>query len=381
MQGGGDYSGYGFLRRVSLAAFLVALGLFVVELALAAWALHPDRITMIPERYLLDAPGQDRIHTTYLIAKLRREYRPEAIKVFVIGGSSIRDLPEDKLVERELQKRLGRDVQYAALGNYSSSVLDTYVVASALPRDERTVFVHGLTPNRFQLPVAMDTGNVFNFLKIPFVWMYARDELSHLGGFTVNETLLRIRDAKNFIQVIFATRVNAALQASLEHLRQGEFGKVAGDVATAFAPMEHIRYQNSPMSKMVSKARLVHLMATQETQGFMDNKEAGYRIFDDLIDTTSDVGAKHIFFLGPWSPGLRKAIGEVEHEMCAHFGGVAGKHPGRVDVMDCWGGVFKEEAFHDPVHMHDAGREMMLEPFSDMLANHVKRLVPPRSGE
>lgn len=371
---------YPFFRKLSLTAFIAAAVIFAIQMVSMLVFFQPDTLTSyIPEEYILDSAGQDRIHTTYKIAREHREYDLGMLKVYAIGGSSIRDLPPDDIMEREIGERLGRKIRFRAFGNYSSSVLDSMVLAFALPHDKNTVFIHGLTANRFQSSDALSLRYVFNFIKVPLVWQYAWHDLSSLEGFSVNYWVLRLRDFKNLIQIYFATRVNAALRDALGLVRQGRLGDGARVMLGAFDPIYHVRYNEAPWTKMVSKERLAMLFRTQEVDGYYANAEAGYSIFERMLGRTGD--SRHIFFLGPWSPMAREAYGEAGKDMCRRLRGFSSGYPGRVGVMDCDGEFFMDEAFHDPVHLSHKGRVMVVKPLADMFARNIGEILNNHGGE
>jgi hypothetical protein len=312
------------------------------------------------------------------VADQHRNYDRSKLKIYAIGGSSIRDLPPDSDMERELEKRLGEQVVFRAFGNYSSSILDSMILAFALPRDGRTIFIHGLTANRFQTPGAMDINNVFKLIKIPLIWMYAWDELKQTPRFKVNYWELRLRNFRKLIQVYFGTRINAALRDALSLMREGKYEAVPERLALTFAPICHVRYILAPWTKMISMERLAVHFRTQEVESYNQNADVGYDIYENMVQLTGK--SKHIFFLGPWSPIAREAYGDAGVDMCTRLTVMAEKHTNRVSVMDCEGEFFEEEEFHDPVHLNHEGREKVLDPLVGMLVKHINSFMSKKEN-
>lgn len=361
------------LKRPSLASFIGAAIIFLVQVILVAYLMQPDFITKIDESYIIDNPGQDTIHTVYKVAKIRREYAPEATKVYILGGSSVRDSYDDEVLSEMLSERTGRVVKYASFGNYSQDLFDSYILAASLPKDERTIVIVSLNINRFRPASRLDVNDRHNILTIPFVWRYAREGLELLPGFDRNYYKITTWDIVKYIRVRVSFRLQTAVRNAVAKARTGDLIAALKEISYLWSKLSHNRYNQAPESKFISKDRLVKINEDILVPAFIENKQANYEMIDNLISLISSAEARTVLFLGPMSPLALKAYEPIMPVMIDDLTGMVQRPEARVSVLTSEKIYPSDDDFYDLVHLNEEGRQQTIDAFADQVALIIKQ--------
>lgn len=370
------------IKKYLPACFIAAFVLVIVQIFVIAYYFKPDFITLIDESYMIDSPGQDRIHTLYKVAKVRREYDPEAVKVYILGGSAVRDTYDDGIMSEMLSKKSGQKVKYASFGNYSQDFFDSYMLTASLPRDKKTIVILGINLVRFRPNSRLDVNDRHNILTIPFIWRYAKEGLELLPEFDRNYLRIGFWDTINFIRLRVSFRLQDAVRKAIVKAREGSFLDALGEVSYLWARIEHQRYQESPITKLISKERLARDMPDTFIPIYKENKQVNYDMIRNIIKINSLSNAETVLFLGPISPLGMKAdesvLPDITNELTAIIensgAGVRAGAGVRGTVMTSEKIFTSDDYFYDLVHLNDLGRQQTMNGFATELTDLINKL-------
>ena len=120
----------GLRSRGLFASLLVACVIFIGQLIYITYQISPERLVRIDEAFLLDNHKQDRFHNSLKVIRVRKDYDPNVIKIFALGGSAVRDLPEDDKLSSMISKYVGREVLF--FNSYPACDFTLYLSASSV---------------------------------------------------------------------------------------------------------------------------------------------------------------------------------------------------------------------------------------------------------
>jgi hypothetical protein len=135
------------LRNRSPLIILAALLLAVAVLAGLQWFVASGAFTVIPERFMLRIPNDDRVNVSYRVAELKRT-PPTTPVVYLFGGSGAMEaIRSEDTLARAVSADSGMSVRVVTLAAHQQSMGQTLALIDNLPRG-RGLLAIGLSPNR-----------------------------------------------------------------------------------------------------------------------------------------------------------------------------------------------------------------------------------------
>ncbi len=388
--------------KFSIASIITAIFIVFVQIIFLVLFLHPDRLLRFEESYLLGNPRQDFIHLPYKIAKTRREYDSDALKVYLLGGSTIRYMPGDEEISVLLSEYTGRNVQSVNFGHFSQTMLDGYMTAAALPIDNRSVVLISLSVNNLDTPPDKLGYDYLN--NMPFVWRYANTEdlnriplfskgpagIKHLFNTTgieylnkkllphISRLYLTLNDVSRFLKLYFGQRLQISMR---ETVRLGSENKYISALKTLFSTFSKKSYERYAFTnvyeKRVSKKRLAKYIKEVKIPEFRRNKEINYEILEKIVKMIQGKGGKVIFFFGAWSPMAYDTFLPILPQLSEDIASIIRKYEPGIALLTSDNIYSNDEWFMDLIHLNEEGLRKTARPFSLELAGIIDRLNIP----
>lgn len=139
-------AGFGNPNPFVLAA---AVALFCLALVGLQSLFTTGAYTVVAEKHLLRVPGDDWLHASYAIGRLKL-HPPSGPAIYVMGGSSSREsLVSETSFAGVMRRATGTPFSVFNLGSVNQNLAESLAIIQNLPRG-RGILVVGMSPNRFR---------------------------------------------------------------------------------------------------------------------------------------------------------------------------------------------------------------------------------------
>lgn len=359
------------VKRPSLGSLLVALALVAVQLVLLQYLLSPGRVADLDETSVLVNETDNFTHAA--LAALKSQAIQGGLKVFAIGGSSIREcFFEDDRMSGLLSQTLGRKVTFVNLATFDQSIVETLILVFSLTLDSESVVIVGINP-RFLSSGPEVARTYCSGGRLPFVVQASKRMIAaNIDAGPCSWPLPAAYLERAYIRRFMDSRLEFPFLKRLLAFIKGEKGFPPLKDFWRFRQVDFYLphpFPDSPLP-VPEKKKMAYRIRTEYLDRFRENHGFAFSLFEAVLDHVSGNGAQVVLLESPRS--------EISYQAYRPIMDVYRQDLNRVLAETALPYVrfprramFSEDDFHDLDHLHSGGRRKyvpwFVEKFKELL--------------
>ena len=362
------------LKKPSLLCLAIAAVLLAVQVLIMNLLLDPDYISQKPENTILVNATDNYTHAALLALENASPPKPGTLRVYLIGGSSIREsFYTDSKMSKLLSDKLGKPVELVNLATFDQTIVETLILADNVYLGPNTVLVLGCNPRILSGGPAQAQSYQCGG-RLPFVAAKASARLEQATG---------VDECRSWVPAAYRERayLSRYLEARFsfpffKELRKYVTGKSKRFRSRPFFRFNRVEvYINHPFPDSVMplshKTEYAYRIRRNNLKKFKANHEYAFGILNDIVQQAQSKGVKVLLLQSPRSPISFAAYSAIMPLYEKSLDSLRQNHALPYIVFPR--ADYVEDDFYDLDHFNSKGRNEYVPYFIDSLAAYIQQ--------
>lgn len=359
------------VTRPSLLCLGLALLILFIEIFFIGRLLAPSRAALSAEKDLLANETDNYTHSAY--SALRSSSSDAELKVFLVGGSAMRDsLHDDDRMSATLSRVIGRKVLFANLATFDQTLIESLLLTANLPLGPQSLVLLGVNPRRLSFGPESAAAYAKGGTRLPFIVEAVSAELKEAAGVNYPAYLPRLVRERSYVQRYLEGHFRFPFFSRLKKYFQNErkFPKFKD-----FFRFRRVRFYlphpfpDSPLPR-AKKMKMAYRIRAENLGRYREYNGYSFSILEYLASYVQTRGARLVLVQSPRSPISYQAYNPVYEDYARKL--EAFRSQRNLLYMKFPGpDIFGDEYFYDLDHFTSKGRRKYVPGFISDLKGYL----------